>query len=116
MAIEAGQPEDWLIHHFDRGAHYVSDDFLDELNKHGIRCSMSACGNRYDNAVVESFLGLLKRERMNRVGYRTRDEAKSDIFEYIECFYSRKRPHSYLGHIRPVACEKRTTGRYELVR
>ena len=60
---------------------YTSDDFRDELLKHGIDCSMSARGNCYDNAVVESFFGLLKRERVNRVRYRTRAEARADLFE-----------------------------------
>jgi len=115
MAIESRRPEALLIHHSDRGAQYTSDDFRNELIKHGIRCSMSAKGNCYDNAVVESFFGLLKRERVNRVRYRTREEAMADIFEYIECFYNRKRPHSYLGNISPVAFEKRTAGRYESV-
>lgn len=115
MAIESRRPEALLIHHSDRGAQYTSDDFRNELAKHGIRCSMSARGNCYDNAVVESFFGLLKREWVNRVRYRTRDEAKADIFEYIECFYNRKRPHSYLGNMSPVAFEKRTSGQYETV-
>jgi len=66
MALEARQPSSVLIHHSDRGAQYTSDDFRDELEKHDIRCSMSARGNCYDNAVVESFFGVLKRELVNR--------------------------------------------------
>jgi putative transposase len=108
MALEARHPSGVLIHHSDRGAQYTSDDFRGELAKHGIRCSMSARGNCYDNAVVESFFGVLKRERVNRVRYRTRDEARADLFEYIECFYNRKRPHGYLGNISPEAFENRT--------
>ncbi len=115
MAIGARRPERILIHHSDRGAQYTSDDFRDELEKHGIQCSMSARGNCYDNAVVESFFGLLKRERVNRVRYRTRDEARADVFDYIECFYNRKRRHGYLGNITPAAFEERTKGRYETV-
>ncbi len=115
MAIGNRRPERLLIHHSDRGSQYTSDDFRDELDKHGIQCSMSARGNCYDNAVVESFFGLLKRERVNRVRYRTRDEARADVFDYIECFYNRKRRHSYLGNISPVAFEERTSGRYETV-
>ena len=94
---------------------YTSDDFREELKKHKIQCSMSARGNCYDNAVVESFFGILKRERVNRVRYRTRDEARADLFDYIERFYNRKRRHGYLGNISPAAFEKRTTGRYETV-
>ncbi len=115
MAIDDRQPPATLIHHSDRGSQYTSDDFRDELAKHNIQCSMSGRGNCYDNAVVESFFGILKRERVNRVRYRTREEAKADVFEYIECFYNRKRRHGYLGNISPVAFEKRLIGRYETV-
>ncbi len=75
----------------------------------------SARGNCYDNAIVESFFGLLKRERVNRVRYRTRDEARADVFDYIECFYNRKRRHGYLGNISPAAFEEGTLGLYETV-
>ena len=115
MAIGARQPDHLLIHHSDQGSQYTSDDFRDELGKYGIQCSMSARGNCYDNAVVESFFGLLKRERVNRRRYRTRDEARADIFEYIESFYNRKRRHSYLGYISPVAFEQQSSGLYETV-
>lgn len=115
MAIDQRRPEGGLIHHSDRGSQYTSDDFRDALEMHGIECSMSARGNCYDNAVVESFFGLLKRERVNRVRYRNRDEGKADIFEYIECFYNRKRRHGYLGNISPAAFEEMTAGRYETV-
>jgi putative transposase len=67
------------------------------------------------NAVVESFFGLMKREWVNRVRYRTRAEARADVFEYIECFYNRKRRHGYLGNISPVAFENKTCGLYETV-
>ncbi len=105
MALGAREPTDQLIHHSDRGAQYTSDDFRDALARHGIQCSMSGRGNCYDNAVVESFFGLLKRERVNRVRYRTREEARADIFDYIECFYNRKRRHSYVGYIGPADYE-----------
>jgi putative transposase len=110
MAIDARRPEDDLIHHSDRGGQYTSDDFRDELAKHNIECSMSSTGNCYDNAVAESFFGLMKRERVNRTRYRTRDEARADIFDYIEVFYNRKRRHGYLGNISPVDFEKRSAG------
>ena len=106
MAIAMRQPEEGLIHHSDRGCQYTSDDFRYELAKYDIQCSMSGRGNCYDNAVVESFFGVLKRERVNRVKYRTRDEAKSDLFDYIECFYNQKRRHGYLGNQSPVNFEK----------
>ena len=98
----------------DRGV-YTSDDFRDLLAKHGIECSMSGSANCYDNAVVESFFGLLKRERVNRVRYRTREEARADIFEYIEVFYNRKRRHGYLGNVSPADFEKQSAGSFETV-
>ena len=68
---------------------------------------MSARGNCYDNAAVESFFSLLKRERVYRRHYRTRDEARTDVFDYIERFYNRQRRHGYLGDLSPVEYEKR---------
>ena len=112
MAIDARDPEATLIHHSDRGGQYTSDDFRDALARHGIECSMSGSGNCYDNAAVESFFGLLKRERVNRVRYRTRDEARADLFDYIEVFYNRKRRHGYLGNISPADFEERSTGSF----
>jgi putative transposase len=112
MAFDAREPEGKLIHHSDRGGQYTSDDFREELAKHGIDCSMSSSGNCYDNAVVESFFGLLKRERVNRVRYRTRAEARADLFDYIEVFYNRKRRHGYLGNISPDDFEERSTGSF----
>jgi putative transposase len=110
MAIGRRKPEGPLIHHSDRGSQYTSDDFRDELTKYGFECSMSGRGNCYDNAVAESFFGLLKRERVNRTRYRTRDEARADVFDYIEVFYNRKRRHGYLGNISPADFEERSTG------
>ena len=88
---------------------------FDELAKHKIECSVSHNGNCYDNAVAESFFGLRKRERVNRTKYRTRDEARADIFDYIEVFYNRKRRHGYLGNISPVDFEKRSAKSLETV-
>ena len=110
MAVEARRPEGPLIHHSDRGGQYSSDDFRKELQKHDIKCSMSSTGNCYDNAVVESFFGVLKRERVIRVRYRNREEARADLFQYIEVFYNRKRRHGYLGNISPVDFERQSNG------
>ncbi len=115
MAIEGRQPEGKLIHHSDRGGQYTSDDFRKELAKHGIECSMSGSGNCYDNAAVESFFASLKRERVNRARYRTRDQARADLFDYIEVFYNRKRRHSYVGYISPVDFEEQSTGSFKTV-
>ncbi len=115
MALAARRPDGPLIHHSDRGGQYTSDDFRDVLARHGIACSMSGSGNCYDNAVVESFFGLLKRERVNRVRYRTREEARADLFEYIEVFYNRKRRHGYLGNVSPADFEKQSAGSFGTV-
>ena len=106
MALDQRCPQGALIHHSDQGSQYTSDDFRELLEKQGIECSMSSRGNCYDNAVVESFFGLLKRERANQV-YLTPDDARADMFDYIECFYNRKRRHGYLGYTSPAAFEER---------
>ena len=110
MALGYRQPNGPLLHHSDRGSQYTSDDFRDLLAKHHIDCSMSARGSCYDNAAMESFFSLLKRERVRRRTYATREEAKADIFDYIECFYNRRRKHGYLGYISPVEFEKQAMG------
>jgi putative transposase len=97
-----------LIHHSDRGAQYLSDDYQLLLKRNGITCSLSGKGSCYDNAVVESFFATLKRERTKRRKYRTRDAARADIFDYIERFYNRERRHGYVGNISPVKYEERT--------
>lgn len=71
---------------------------------------MNARVNCYDNSVVERFFGLLKRECVNLVRFRTRDEARAAAFEYVECFYKRKRRHGYLGNISLDDFEKQTVG------
>ena len=108
MALGQRRPAEDLIHHSDRGVQYLSDDFQALLKANGITCSMSDKGSCYDNAVVESFFASLKRERISRRKYKTRDEARADVFDYIERFYNRKRRHGYIGNISPVQFEKRT--------
>ncbi len=108
MALGQRHVEGELIHHSDRGAQYLSDDFQALLKKHGISCSLSGAGSCYDNAAVESFFASLKRERVKRRKYRTRDQARADVFDYIERFYNRQRRHSYVGNISPVEFEERT--------
>jgi len=108
MALGQRRPGDDLIHHSDRGVQYLSDDFQALLKVNGITCSMSDRGSCYDNAVVESFFASLKRERTKRRKYQTRNEARADVFDYIERFYNRKRRHGYVGNISPVQFENRT--------
>ena len=115
MALGRRRPGEDLIHHSDRGSQYLSDNFQDLLKANGITCSMSDKGSCYDNAVVESFFASLKRERTKRRKYRTRDEARADVFDYIERFYNRERRHGYVGNISPAEFEKRTLGLDETV-
>ena len=106
MKMALGQRERPAVHHSDRGPQYTSDDFRELLRSHGIECSMSGRGSCYDNAPVESFFSLLKRERVRRQTYPTREAAKADIFDYIERFYNRKRLHATLGYLSPAAFEE----------
>jgi putative transposase len=101
-----GKP-DALLHHSDRGSQYASDQFQRLMADHGIVCSMSRSGNVWDNAAVESFFSSLKTERTASKKYRTRDQAKADVFDYIERFYNPRRRHSTLGYLSPVEFEKR---------
>ncbi len=86
---------------------YTSDDWRSFLVAYGLVCSMSRCGNRHDNAPVESFFGLLKRERIRRRIYPTKDAARTDGFDYIEMFYNPKRCHGSNGDLSPVEFERR---------
>lgn len=95
-----------LLHHSDQGSQYASEDFQRLLSDQGITCSMSRRGDCWDNAAMESFFATLKRERVNRRVYRTRDEARADVFDYIERFYNPRRRHSTLGYLSPVEFEK----------
>ena len=108
MALNHRRPTGDLIHHSDRGSQYLSDDFQDLLKQHGITCSMSGRGSCYDNAAVESFFASLKRERTRRKKYKTREQARADVFDYIERFYNRQRRHGYVGNISPTQFEERT--------
>jgi putative transposase len=96
-----------LLHHSDRGSQYCSDMYQRILRRHGITCSMSRKGNCWDNACIESFFGSLKSEWVPGKRYETREEAKKDIFMYIEMFYNRQRRHATLGYVSPVEYETR---------
>lgn len=106
-ALHQRLPEGSVVHHSDRGSQYGSNEFQMMLRRHGIVCSMSGRGNCYDNAVVESFFSTMKRERVRGRRYATREEARRDLFDYIEVFYNRKRRHSSLGGISPAEFEAR---------
>jgi putative transposase len=107
MAIwRRGRPKE-LLHHSDQGSQYTAEDFQRLLSHQGISCSMSRKGDCWDNAAMESFFSSLKQERIYRKPrYRTRDEARADVFDYIERFYNPRRRHSTLGQISPVQFEQ----------
>ena len=106
MAVwRRGKPID-LLHHSDQGSQYTSEDFQRLLAAQGITCSMSSKGDCWDNAPIESFFSTLKRERVNRREYATRDDARADVFDYIERFYNARRRHSTLDYLTPLEYEQ----------
>lgn len=107
MAIVQRRPGPGLLHHSDRGSQYAADGYQELLEKMGMVCSMSRKGNCWDNAVMERFFGSLKTERVYRKTYKTRAEAKKDLFVYIEWFYNAARRHAALGYQTPNAVETR---------
>jgi len=105
MAICARRPGPGLIMHTDRGSQYASRNFRRLLKANRMLSSMSNKGDPWDNAVAESFFKSMKMERTYWRNYRTRDEARRDIFQYIEVFYNRVRLHSTLGYRSPMQFE-----------
>lgn len=87
-------------------AQYSSDDWLRFCSSHNLEPSMSRRGNCWDNALAESFFSRLKKERIKRRIYKTRDLAREDIFDYIEVFYNRTRRHTHLGGASPEVYER----------
>jgi len=95
-----------LMHHSDRGGQYAATEYQKLLKKTKMICSMSRKGDCWDNAPMESFFATLKAELVYREQFKTRQEAKAKIFEYIEVFYNRQRRHSTLGYKSPVDFER----------
>ncbi len=108
MAIQRQRPQPGLIHHSDRGSQYASGDYRKALAATSITSSMSRKGNCWDNAPMESFFHTLKTELVHHRAYATREEAKQDLFQYIEGFYNRQRIHSALGYLTPEQMELKT--------
>ena len=106
-AVWRRKPTDKVMVHSDQGTQYSSYDWQDFLKAHNLESSMSRRGNCHDNAVAESFFQLLKRERIKRRIYSTRETARQDIFDYIEMFYNPVRKHGYNGNVSPVEFERR---------
>ena len=107
MAIWRRGKPDALLHHSDRGSQYSSDQFQRLMADNGVVCSMSRSGNVWDNAAMESFFSSLKTERIGKKVYRTRDDARADVFDYIERFYNTVRRHSTIGYVSPVEFERK---------
>ena len=107
MALWRRQPPPGLVIHTDRGSQYASGEYRKRLAAAGITCSMSRKGNCWDNAVAESFFATLKGELANDADWGTRNEARREIFEFVELYYNAKRRHSTLGYISPLAFEQR---------
>lgn len=107
MAVWRRQPTNTVMVHSDQGSQFSSYDWRDFLQAHNLEQSMSRRGNCHDNAVAESFFQLLKRERIRRKIYGTREEARQDVFDYIEMFYNPKRRHGFNEKLSPIDFEKR---------
>jgi putative transposase len=101
MALQRYRPPEGLIHHSDRGVQYAAEPYRQVLERHGITQSMSRRGNCLDNAPMESFFASLKKEHVHHARFRTREEARAAVFDYIEVFYNRQRLHSALGYRTP---------------
>jgi putative transposase len=105
MAIAAKQPGPGLIHHSDRGVQYAAGDYRKVMQSAGFQASMSRKADCYDNAPMESFFHTLKTELVHHRHYATRQEARREIFAYIEGFYNQTRRHSTIGYISPIEME-----------
>jgi len=111
MAVARRHPEVGLLHHADRGTEFTSDRYQVALRELGIEVSMSRTGNCWDNAAMESFFATLTKECTDRTRFQSRQQARSAIFEYLECFYNPIRLHSTLQYVSPVAFELATESR-----
>lgn len=115
MAVWRRQPTQEVIIHSDQGSQFSSHDWQAFLKSHNLVASMSRRGNCFDNAVAESFFQLLKRERIRRKIYADREEARRDVFDYIEMFYNPRRRHGHANRQSPVQFEQQYFNRLETV-
>jgi putative transposase len=113
MAVWRRRPGPGLVIHSDQGSQYGSDDWHRFCRDHGLKPSMGRRGNCWDNAVAESFFSSLRKERVRRKVYTTKEEAKADLFDYIEMFYNPRRRHSHIGGVSPEVFER--TSSHDLV-
>lgn len=105
-AIQYRKPTSDLIHHSDRGSQYCSNEYVNSLEKYGVKISMSRKGDPYDNACIESFHATIKKELIYRHRFMSRQEAISSITTYIISFYNERRKHSTLGYSTPNKVER----------
>ncbi|WP_298967033.1 IS3 family transposase, partial [uncultured Roseibium sp.] len=106
MAVWRRKPKGKVLVHSDQGSQFTSIDWASFIRAHNLEHSMSRRGNCHDNAVAESFFNLLKRERVRRRTYKTREDARRDVFDYIEMFYNPRRKHVRNGMLSPVEFER----------
>ena len=105
MAVARRRPPRGLVHHSDRGVQYACGECRELLGSLGMEQSMSRAGDCYDNAMMESLWSLLKKELVHGSRFRTREEARLAVFDWIEVWYQRKRIHGSLGYVSPEAFE-----------
>ena len=115
MALWKRKPRPGLVIHSDQGSQYTGHEWQKFIKDHGLVCLMSRRGNCHDNAVAESFFQLLKRERIKRKIYANRDEARADVFDYIELFYNTRRRHGFNNGLPPVKYEQQQMKRLKSV-
>jgi len=108
MGLHRRAPQQEVLIHSDQGSQYSSDDWSKLARSNGFKISMSRRGNCWDNACAESFFSSLKKERIRRKIYPTFEDARTDLFDYIELFYNRKRRHSYFGYQSPIEFEAKS--------
>ncbi len=106
MAISNSRPSGNVLFNTDQRSQYTSSSFSSDLHRFGCINSMRRRGNCWDNAVAETFFSKRKRERVYRTMYKTREQAKQDIFIYLEIFYNRKRRHASIGYVSPEQVEQ----------
>jgi len=108
MTVWRRKPTDTVVVHSDQGSQFTSHEWREFLTDHNLEARMSWRGSCYDNAVAESFFHLLKTERIRKKTYKTRQEARQDVFDYIKLFYNPKRRHANNGVLSPVEYEMAT--------
>jgi putative transposase len=108
MALMRRKPQSKVLHHTDQGAIYGSDEYIKKIKAHQLIPSMSRKGDCYDNAIAESYFSTLKNELILGRVYQSREQARSEIFNYIEVFYNRQRLHQSLNYLTPQEYEMQT--------